>query len=216
MSRRTSQRKKFRISRKLIITILIVLVVAIMALDSMQRSKRSLSPQLASDRVLGNPDSPLRITEFIDFQCHECAKAFFLLHELIEKYPSQIYIEVKYFPLGQPHSLDSAIYAECAARQGKFWEYIELLFKRQSQWRSLTDANPMYQAMAQEAGLDLLKMNSCVRSNEASSAVLADKVHGEASFVKMTPTFFINKKMFVGYKSISEKLKNYFNDDHSE
>ena len=211
MSRRTAQRKKFRIPKNLITTIIIVFIVGGVALfDFIQRSKRPPSSGVVLARVQGDPRAPLSITEFIDFQCQECAQAFALLHDLMAKYPAQIYIEAKYFPLRQPHSLDSAIYAECAAQQGKFWEFVELLYQRQAEWRTLADVTAMYQWMAQEAGLNPHALASCVRSDEAKSVVFSDKLYGETLFVKATPTFFINKKMFVGYKSISQKLEGYF------
>lgn len=211
MAKRKSKGTRIRISRKFTTVLIIVIcVAAVVAYDFIQRSSGPDESQISSHRTMGDRSAPLRIIEFIDFQCPECAKTFHLLHKLIEEYSSQFYVEVKYFPLNQLHSLDSAVYAECCARQDKFWPFIELLFENQSQWKSSMDATAAYKNMADQVGVELDLLESCVNADEARSVVFADKTDGESRFVRSTPTFFINGKMFVGYKSIHKKLAERF------
>ncbi|MDO8580531.1 MAG: thioredoxin domain-containing protein, partial [Candidatus Omnitrophota bacterium] len=119
-----------------------------------------------------------------------------------------IYLELKYFPLENmhPHAKLSAQYAECAARQGKFWPFHDLVIERQPQWKRLIDAKPAFEIMAVEADLDLYKLKFCLEDEKITAFIDQDKEEGRQKGVRSTPTYFINGKMVVGATALEEEL----------
>lgn len=81
-------------------------------------------------QILGSADAPVTIVEFSDFQCPYCAQVIEPLNNLIAKYPGKIRFVYRHFPLTDIHAVafQSAVASECAALQGKFWEFHALLF----------------------------------------------------------------------------------------
>lgn len=81
---------------------------------------------------LGSRDAPVVIVEFADFQCPFCAVAARSLRELRSRV-DEVAILYRHFPLDaiHPHATDAAIAAECAAAQGMFEAYHDLLFAEQ-------------------------------------------------------------------------------------
>ena len=84
-------------------------------------------------RAKGNPQARLKIVEFIDFQCPACAYGVKYLKTFFDQHPNDIYLQVRYYPLTNVHhhAMISALYSECAARQGKFWALNDLMMPQQ-------------------------------------------------------------------------------------
>ncbi len=161
-----------------------------------------------SARSKGNPQAPIKIIEFIDFQCPACAKGALLLKDYTRRYPSQIFLEMKHYPLSKTHrfSFLSSLYAECAGHQGKFWEFTDLLVTNQSQWIRMMDAARMFNRFAEDLQLNAGKLKACLENEKTRSTILKDKEEGSALGVHSTPTYFLNGKMVVGMKSLQEAL----------
>ena len=163
-------------------------------------------------RMEGRVGARVQIVEFVDFQCPSCAKGYQLLRSYIQKHPNDIHAQLKYFPLYKIHShaKQSALYSECAARQGKFWPFIDKLFERQQQWAPMINVDNAYADMAKESGLDMNALNVCQVSEATMQAIEQDRLLGNTLAVSSTPTYFINNKMVVGAKSLQEELNTYF------
>jgi len=163
-------------------------------------------------RARGNPQAKVKIVEFIDFQCPACAFGVNYLKTLIDRHPNDIYLQVKYFPLMNMHhhAMISALYSECAARQGKFWALNDLMMPQQSQWAQLISPDPVFQAMAVQIGMNVEQLNTCLASDGVRKAINDEKSVGQALGIISTPTYFINGKMVVGTKSLQDTLKTYF------
>ena len=99
--------------------------------------------------------------------------------------------------LGQ-ESVWAAQAAECAADQGKFWEYHDLLFDKQNGENVGTFTKENLLSYAKELGLDTAKFEPCVKNDETLQRVVADTNEGRQVGVTGTPTFFINGKPLVG------------------
>ena len=168
-----------------------------------------ISMERAGVKTMGNPHAPLKILEYIDYECAACVKGSKLLHDFIDQYPSRVFLKVKHYPLieSHRHALKGAQYAECAARKGKFWEYHEHLLEEQSFWRTMDNPEEMFRELALDVGLELADLEDCVGSNEIRVAVMAERDEGESMGVASTPTYFINGKMFVGAKSLQKELQ---------
>ena len=198
---------------KLQLTLGVVLVlVGLIAGAKILGAPKKAPINLQETRAKGNPDSKVKIVEFIDFQCPSCAYGIKYLKKLFDRHPNDIYLRVRYFPLTtmHHHAMISALYSECAARQGKFWALDELMMPQQSQWAQLISPDPVFQAMAAEVGMNIDQLNTCLASDDARRVINDEKSLGQSLGVDSTPTYFVNNKMVVGTKSLEDELKTYF------
>lgn len=84
----------------------------------------------ADTPVMGNPDAPITMIEFSDFECPYCARGAETVKNIREAYPDQVKIYFMQFPLTNmhPNAQKAAEASLCAAEQGKFEEYHDMLF----------------------------------------------------------------------------------------
>ncbi|MFA5087488.1 MAG: thioredoxin domain-containing protein [Candidatus Omnitrophota bacterium] len=207
--------------RKIRLTILVVitLVLSVQAARFiLVQATGRLFVKTVHNRSRGNAGAPVHIIEYTDFECPACAAGSLVLDEYFVKYPKKIFHEYRYFPLMviHPHALRAAVYGECAARQNKFWVYHDLLSQRRLQWAKSADVEHEFRNLAQEAGIDLLKLGTCVEDKQIEAFILKQKEDGESLGVKATPTFFLNKRMLVGARAIREGLEKYFGEKAHE
>jgi len=142
----------------------------------------------------GPKDAPVTIVVFWDAQCPFCAKAQAVLQQVLETYPNEVKLVFRHFPLERhAHAKLAAEAAECAARQGKFWEYYAQLH---------ADATRLslegLRVLAQELGLDLRAFATCLDTGKARGRVVKDLADGREAGVTGTPTFFINGRIVEG------------------
>jgi protein-disulfide isomerase len=147
-----------------------------------------------TEHVLGNPDAPITVLEYGDFECPYCAAAAPVLRQLVEESEGRVRLVFRHFPVASthPHALTAALAAEAAGEQGAFWPMHDLLFARQDR---LDDA--ALRGYAEELGLDGSRV-----VGEAAQR-FADKV--EADFtaaledeVAGTPTVVVDGELFTG------------------
>ncbi|MBI5415702.1 MAG: thioredoxin domain-containing protein [Candidatus Omnitrophica bacterium] len=163
-------------------------------------------------RAKGNPGAPIRVTEFIDLECPACAQGAKYLAQFMANHPGSVRLELKYFPLKMHrHGLEVARYAECAAREGKFWPYHDLLLERQANWSRLMDATPAFILIAGEVGLDPQRLNICLKDGSVDALIAQNQMEGEKRGVKSTPTYYVNGKMVVGINSLQSELTQLLN-----
>jgi protein-disulfide isomerase len=151
---------------------------------------------VSNDPRLGDADAPVTIVEFSDFQCPHCAdfhkNTFPALRTLYGERVRWIFVN-RFFPGGHPMAERAALAAECAHRQGKFWEYAELVFRNQAELSPALLADH-----AAAAGLDTERFERCLQVAETASEVAADQAEGERLKVDGTPTFFVNGHEILG------------------
>lgn len=157
------------------------------------------------DPSLGRIDAPLTVVEFAEFGCPYSREVSFTLRELAIKFPEKFHYIYRDFPIIDLHPIGqkAAEAGECAAEQGRFWEYHDKLYSNQvdlSQER-------LYE-FASELGLNPQAFRSCVDSGRKREEVLADYQDGLNVGVRGTPTFFINGQKVEGAipKDVFEKL----------
>ena len=104
-----------------------------------------------ADHVLGNPDAPVTLLEYGDYECPYCAAAAPVLRQVVEESDGRVRLIFRNFPLAgvHPFALTAALAAEAAGEQGVFWPMHELIFARQER---LDDA--ALRAYAEELGID--------------------------------------------------------------
>lgn len=160
-------------------------------------------------RSRGKADAPLRVLEYVDYQCQACREANKLLEDFMLKNPSKAFWQVRFFPLkGHHHTLKAAIYADCASRHGKFWAFQQILFDTQAEWgpRSATEVNSLFEGYARKAGLSTNQIRGCVDDPHTQETILAEKKEAKTMGIRETPTFFINGKMIVGLQMFKEEI----------
>jgi len=161
-------------------------------------------------RTKGSESAPVQIIEYMDYQCPSCAKGAKYLEKIFEDYPNLVRLEMRFFPLnGRKHSLISAHYAQCAARQGKFWDFHHSLVDKQKQWSHLVDARYFFDIIAKELKVNNSDFDQCLEDKMIYDFLLDMKLKGKIKEVKSTPTYFINGKMIVGYKKLIEELNEF-------
>ena len=151
-------------------------------------------------RVRGNPNAPVTIVEFSDFECPFCKAAQPTLKHVLEKYEGKVRLAYRDLPIrgSHPHADPAAEAARCAGEQGKFWEYHDLLFNDQSKLD-----NASLKEHARTAGLDQPKFDSCVGSHRFQKQIQEDYDQAFQAGVTGTPGFFINGILLNGAQSSS-------------
>ena len=146
-------------------------------------------------RVRGNPDAPVTIVEFSDFQCPFCQRAYPVIKALLSKYDGQVKLSYRDFPLYQAHpqAQTAAEAARCAGEQGKYWEYHDRLFENFNQLSEETLAEH-----AAGLGLDSREFQACLQSGRHRAAIERDVQDGTEAGITGTPAFFINGVLVSG------------------
>jgi len=143
----------------------------------------------AAGQRIGPQNARVTIVEFMDYQCPFCRQATEDLGRIRTQWPNDVSIVVRQFPIaGHKFAADAAHSAECAAKQGKFESYHDLLFKSQS-----LIGQQSWEQFAKGAGVpNLALFESCRSSAEIARTVDADTAAGKAAGVLGTPTFIVN------------------------
>jgi len=156
---------------------------------------------LDDDPFKGNPNAPVTVIEFSDFQCPFCLRFFEqTLPALQENYIDTGKVKLVYrdLPLDNlhPNARPAHIAAECADEQGKFWEYHDMLFKNQVQWNKLSsiDLSSQLNQYATILELESASFDSCLSSKEIANEVQADYLQASQYGATGTPTFFIGNE----------------------
>ncbi|HHP7235249.1 MAG TPA: thioredoxin domain-containing protein [Desulfobacterales bacterium] len=177
--------------------------VKIIELEYVQEIDLSGSPSK------GPENAPVKIAVFTDFQCPYCAKLAEMIDQVVDKYPEKVRVVFKNYPIRSHQYAEKAALAALAAeRQGKFWEFHDLLF---ADYRNLDDEK--VREFARELNLDMEKFESDWSDPRLSAQIQTDTRQGSQAGVRGTPTVFINgrrlkDRSLEGFsKMIDEALK---------
>ena len=157
------------------------------------------------DPVIGDPDAPITIIEFSDFQCPFCARFHVqTLPLLLDQYIEQGKVKLVFrdFPIQSihPNALPASVAAECANEQGQFKAMHDMLFENQKQWsnQETVDALSMFSQYATQIGLEQETFDSCLASGKYIEEIRKDLEDGRSYDVTGTPGFFVGNDE-VGY-----------------
>lgn len=150
---------------------------------------RLTQPVGSGDHVRGRSDARVTIVEYVDYECHYCARAHGVVNEVMDQVGEEVRLVVRHFPLSQihPHALLAAQAAEAAAAQGLFWPMHAMLFENQLALGP--DSLALY---ADVLGLDVPRFTHEVHAGAYLSKIQADFHSGVQGGVNATPTFFVN------------------------
>lgn len=157
----------------------------------------------------GDPNAPVKIIEFADFQCPFCRNFWRDTEaQVVDAYIKTGKVYLEYHSMGLfigPESARAAEAAYCAGDQGKFWEMHDTIFANQGASENsgaLDDAH--LATFAKNIGLDMAKYNDCFGSNKYATKISDDQAAGAKAGVTSTPTFIINGKLVSGALTFSE------------
>ena len=159
---------------------------------------------VASDGPARGPaDAPITIVEFSDFQCPYCRRVLPTIEEVVERYPEQVRIVFRNFPLdNHARARPAAEAALCANEQDKFWPYHDVLFENA---RALEDAD--LARYAEEVGLDVAAFETCLGESRFADQVEADFQAGREAGVTGTPAFFVNGVLLSGARPVADFVR---------
>ncbi|MFA7244732.1 MAG: thioredoxin domain-containing protein [Candidatus Magasanikbacteria bacterium] len=139
------------------------------------------------DHIRGNKNAKITIVEFSDTECPFCKRFHETMKQIIDKYGDDVRWVYRQMPLDGLHkkARTEALATECAADQGKFWEYIDLIYGRTTSNDGLDSAQlPLF---AKEVGINVNKFQTCLDNKQFASEVQADEADGQAAGGQGTP-----------------------------
>jgi protein-disulfide isomerase len=172
--------------------------------------------------VLGPADAKITIVEFLDPECETCAAFGPKVKDLMKEYEGQIRLVIRYMPLHKNSRL-AASYLEAAAEQGKYWEFLDIIFKNQDEWGEIHGHGPqpvrpeprtLFDKWAAEIGLNVEQLKASAADPKHSIKVDRDLSDGRSLGVRKTPTFFVNGREMTRFsepelrRMVSEAAKN--------
>jgi len=158
---------------------------------------------LEGAHIRGDENAPVTMVEWSDFQCPFCGRFYVETEkQLVEEYVNtgKVKLIYKQFPLEQlhPFAKPAALASECAAEQGKFWEYHDKVFENQ---QSLNGEN--LKKWAGEIGLNQAQFDSCLDDQKYLDKVNADLAEGSSAGIRGTPGFLIDGQLISGAQPYS-------------
>lgn len=153
--------------------------------------------------IMGDPDAPVTIVEFSDYQCPFCSRYF---QETWPKLKAE-FVDIgrvryvfKDFPLAELHPQAPKAHqaARCAGEQDAYWEMHDRLFAKQSEWGGRSKPAAVFKDFAAALELEASAFETCLDGGQWADAVDADLAEGASLGVRGTPTFFVDGYPLVG------------------
>jgi len=189
-----------RITRNIAAVAVAVAVVAAL-------SAARLQDDLRAARTRGSATAPVTIYEMSDFQCPWCGRfARETLPALEREYVATGKVKIVFvnYPLPMHQNAGPAAeLAMCAAKQNRFWQVHDRLFRTQERWENLEQPGMFFLALADSAGADRDQVAACVRSGATRDLVRADAEGSARAGARSTPTFYIEGGLMSGAQPIT-------------
>lgn len=146
-------------------------------------------------RIKGDPNAPITIVEFADYQCPYCGRAEPTVEDLLKKFDGKVKLAFRDFPLSaiHPFAEGAAEAGRCAEAQHKFWPMHDAMYANQSKL-----AEDDLIKTASGLGMDEQSFASCLKASTYKSAIQQDQEAGQKAGVNGTPAFFINGRFLNG------------------
>ncbi|PIT86441.1 MAG: disulfide bond formation protein DsbA [Candidatus Magasanikbacteria bacterium CG10_big_fil_rev_8_21_14_0_10_43_6] len=170
------------------------------------------TPVADDEHTKGNPNAPLTLVEYSDFQCPACASMYPIIKQLSTTFPDDLKVVYRHFPLRQIHAQAqlAAEAAEAAGEQNKFWEMHDLLFNTQREWSDNPDARDIFIELAASLGLDEDQFITDMNSKKTKNTISDHYASGASANIPGTPSLFLNGTLiqnpgtYDGFKTLIE------------
>lgn len=152
--------------------------------------------------VRGNPNAPVTLVEYTDFQCPYCAVGYRIVRDrILKEYPDKVKWVYKSFPLRSIHpwAEPAAIAVECAKLQGndQFWKMHDAIFDNQRNIQ-VHNADDKFLKIAEEAGVETTAFQACYDGKKTLQTVRKDLVEAEELGLSSTPSFLVDGRLVAG------------------
>ncbi len=148
------------------------------------------------DPFRGDPNAPITMIEYSDFQCPFCARYFVQTEPALnDKYvrTGKLRVIFRDFPLVELHPNAPAAHKAslCVAEQGAelYWQMHSKLFQTQAEWSNSVDPLPVFERLAGEANADVAAYTACMEADAKQPILDAGLAAGQAVGVNGTPSF---------------------------
>ena len=222
---RAKRQRQQRITITLVITGVALIVVGLLVYPTLKQALAPVGeivtitpfprPQ-ADNNAMGDPNAPVKIVEYSDFQCPFCARFAIETGPLIvEEYVATGKVYFRYVPFGPAgnyigtESKDAAMAAYCAGDQGRFWDFHDILFANHTGENVGDYTQKRIIAFAESLGLDLDKFQACFKGGDFEDKLKAGIEEGLQANIGGTPAFLINGELFTGaqpFQVFKEKI----------
>lgn len=157
-----------------------------------------LNVGIAGGASRGDVNAAVTVIEFTDFQCSACGAMYPIVEDVLKSYGTRVRFVIRNFPLTQahPNAFRAAQAAEAAKAQGKFWEYVDIMFKNQT----ALDVDSL-KKYGTQVGLDRKRFDAELETGKYEPVLRRDIEDGEVYGVEATPTFFINGITLTDYSA---------------
>ena len=150
-------------------------------------------PGATAPPTLGPADAPVTLEMFSDFQCPQCARTEPMVKKLKSEYGDKLRVVFRHFPMEKhQNAILAGCAAEAAAKQKRFWEMADALYRTQWMWGEAPAPRVALIDRAKELGLNVPQFEEDLDASELRERVAADQARGQALGVKSTPSAFIN------------------------
>lgn len=155
---------------------------------------------MVEGRSMGDPDAPVKIDVYVDFQCPACKDYSETVEsQVVERYVAsgEVYYTFRHFPFIDDNSVrnesDQAANASmCAAEQERFWDYHDILFANWNGENQNAFNDKRLVAFAESLELDMDAFNQCFQANKYKDDIESDLAAGRMKGVTGTPSVFVN------------------------
>jgi protein-disulfide isomerase len=208
---REKQQQRERVQRIIAVVALVafaLMVVGIVVVSSMPKPEAPIvaAEPLARPQVdfnaTGDPNAPVKVIEYSDFQCPYC-KNFYKDTEkqIIDIYVKTGKVYFQYFTFGNYIGVESgraALAVYCAGDQGKFWEMHDALFTNQPAENAGIITDTWLKRLAESIKLDMTAFKACYDSGKYKDRITQDGVNATKAGISSTPSFLVNGKLIKG------------------
>ncbi len=214
LKRRNSKKKRKDITPFIIIGVLAVVVLGVVILSTYKPVAKVIVPTFHATSTtdgltMGDPNAPVKVVEFADFQCPGCGSYWATTESTVIKnyvetgkvfYTFSPFSFVGSFVQNNPYdeSIKAAEAAFCANDQGKFWEYHDYLFGNQIGENQGAFSEKRLLAFAESLSLDMNTFTTCLKSGQHNQDVLDANDFATKSGINQTPSFTIDGTLVTG------------------
>ncbi len=197
--------------------------ITVIATPTLQASNPSTTPQIsipsnvvvpqprqhpqANANAMGDPNAPVKIIEYADFQCPYCLRYWEQTEpQIIQAYIATGKVYYEYRSVGAfigPDSASAAEAAYCAGDQNQFWNYHDVLYANWTGENAGDFSADRLKQYASLIGLNLDQFESCLANGNHADQVNQDVADAKADGIRATPSFLINGQLLEGAQPFS-------------
>lgn len=158
--------------------------------------------------LVGKQDRKVSVVVFSDYECPACKASLPHLLAIRDKYPEDVSLVIRHYPLqGHPQARPAAEAAVCAAKQGRFEQFHREVFARDTE----LEGDEWFRFASAAGVRDSTSFARCLQDPATRAAVEADLAAGNRLGVPGTPTYLINDELFSGLSGLEKVVERHIN-----